>query len=139
MKRIKSFFSLSPKEKLLFFEALVFQYVTWMLLLILPFRRIVKRYPNPETPGKTPDAALLEKIRTATAQANVMALWKNRCLVQSLAARRMLSRRGLTSILYFGMIKGPNENPIAHSWITVNAIEIVNKVHVDLEFPLENY
>lgn len=125
MKRIKSFFSLSPKEKLLFFEALVFQYVTWMLLLILPFRRIVKRYPNPETPGKTPDAALLEKIRTATAQANVMALWKNRCLVQSLAARRMLSRRGIASTLSFGVTLDDTKKVIAHSWIRVGNTEIV--------------
>lgn len=125
MKRIKSFFSLSPKEKLLFFEALVFQYVTWMLLLILPFRRIVRLFPNRQTPEQNADKTTLERIRAATAQANNLALWKNRCLVQALAARWMLSRRGIPSKLSLGVTLDDNKKVIAHAWIMAGDLEIV--------------
>ena len=101
---------------------------------MLPFRSIVKRYPSPELSGKALDTQLLENIKTATARANLLALWKNRCLVQSLAARRMLSRRGIPSTLHFGMTQGPRQNPTAHAWLTVGDFEVVNKGAVEVEF-----
>ena len=126
-KRVHTFLSLSKAEKALFFEALWSQYWCSFLLLVLPFRRIVKRYPNPETPGDTPDRSLLESIRMATARANVLAPWKNRCLVQSLAARRMLSRRGIPSILSFGVTLDDQKKVMAHAWIRVGDTEIVTR------------
>lgn len=74
-----------------------------------------------------PPLEALERIKTATAQANLLALWKNRCLVQSLAARRMLSRRGIPSTLHFGMIAGPHGKPLAHAWLIAGEMEIVAK------------
>jgi hypothetical protein len=124
-KHVHTFLCLPREEKALFFEALCSQYWSRVLLLVLPFRRIVKRYPNPETPGKMTDPKLLEDIRTATAQANVLAFWKNRCLVQSLAARRMLSRRGIASSLSFGVTLDDNKKVMAHAWIRAGNMEIV--------------
>lgn len=124
-KKLQKFLTLNRAERKLFFEALFSQYWCRLLLWILPFRRIVKRYPNPETTAKTADASLLESIRAAIAQANLLALWKNRCLVQSLAARRMLSRRGIASTLSFGVTLDENKKVIAHAWIKVDHLEIV--------------
>ena len=135
----RTFLNLPCAEKRLFLEALWWQYYTRFLLIFIPFRGIIKHFSSPEPP--TPCSALcalrsvpLEKIKAATARANLLALWKNRCLVQSLAARRMLSRRAIPSTLHFGMTAVPHQNPTAHAWLTVGNFEVVNKGTVEVEF-----
>ncbi len=43
--------------------------------------------------------------------------WSSKCLDQALAVQRMLTRRGLQSTFYFGMIKGPEKKWLAHAWV----------------------
>lgn len=131
----RNFLNLTCAEKQLFFEALWWQYYTRLLLVFIPFRRIIKLYPSPKlyAPCSMPHALCLDRIKAATAQANLLAFWENRCLVQSLAARRMLSRRGIPSTLHFGMVQNPEGQPTAHAWLTVADFEVVNKGEVQVE------
>jgi hypothetical protein len=142
LNHFQKFLALKKAEKQLFFEALWWQYYTRFLLIFIPFRRILKHFSGPEPGRDLPRAKsrgespleTLENIKTATARANLLALWKNRCLVQSLAARRMLSRRGIASTLHFGMTAVQHQNPTAHAWLTVGDFEVVNKGTVEVEF-----
>src|SRR5262245_1655660 len=43
--------------------------------------------------------------------------WHSKCLDQALAAQRMLTRRGLESTLYLGMMKISAQQWTAHAWI----------------------
>lgn len=133
--RHRTFLNLSCAEKQLFFEALWWQYYTRLLLIFIPFRKILKHFscPEPCALSSEPPLETLQQIKTATAQANLLALWKNRCLVQSLAACRMLTRRGIPSTLHFGMIAGPDGKPMAHAWLTAGNFEVVNKGEVEVE------
>lgn len=133
-KHIVSFIGLTFTEKLMFFEALFFQYIARLLMAIFPARLIIKPFQNPIKPQKHPETIILERVKEATARANLLALWKNRCLVQSLSARVMLARRGIASQLHLGLAADPNGNPLAHAWLTAGNFEVVNKGQAEVEF-----
>jgi hypothetical protein len=50
--------------------------------------------------------------------------WNPTCLVQSLAATRMLRRRGLLGQLYIGVKRGDDHQFGAHAWVTVGDVYV---------------
>ncbi len=133
-KHIVSFIGLTFTEKLMLFEALFFQYIIRLLMFILPSRRVLKLFQYPVKPVKHAEEVVLERVKAANAQANLLALWKNRCLVQSLSARAMLACRGIASHLHFGLAAGPGGNAQAHAWLTAGTFEVVNRGQAEVEF-----
>ena len=69
----------------------------------------------------------LEVIKAATLSASRLSPWKNKCLVQSLAARWMLKERKIQSQLSLGVTFGQNKNMIAHAWLKADDFEVVEK------------
>jgi len=67
----------------------------------------------------------LQMIREAIRRASKVSPWKNRCLVSSLAARRMLRRRRIASRLSLGMAKSSDGRLRAHAWLEAGGYEIV--------------
>ena len=131
---VAKFLSLSAKERHLFLEALALQMWVGLLLKIIPFRWIpklfkdkVQRTRNQKEGGHGPEPGLLEQIKTAIHRATLFSPWKNKCLVQSLAARRMLSRRRISSQLSLGVAHGEGRRMIAHAWLKTGDFEIVQK------------
>ena len=92
---------------------------------------------DPADFGKTEEAEvspdLLDRIKIASARAERLAFWKNRCLVKSLAAYRMLKRRGINASLHLGFAASPDNNPVAHAWLQVADFEVVPKGQVEVE------
>lgn len=131
-KRLATFRSLSTEEKALFFEALFCQVLIWFLLLLVPFRKMIPQKSSSAGEGIKKSQSLLVRTKEATARANTLAFWKNRCLVQSLAARNMLARRGVVSTLHLGFAAAPGRNLSAHAWLQVGDFEVVNKGSVEL-------
>jgi hypothetical protein len=131
-KRIATFRSLSMEEKALFFEAVFCQVLIWFLLLWVPFRKMIPQQSGNSGECKPFNRGLLIMVKEATARANTLAFWKNRCLVQSLAARNMLARRGIVSTLHLGFTASPHGEPSAHAWLQVGDFEVVNKGSVEL-------
>ena len=84
-------------------------------------------YRIPYTEPLTPHPSRLYQIKTAIQRASKISLWKNKCLIQSLAARRMLNRRKIPSQLSLGVAKGENGKMIAHAWLKAGDFEIVEK------------
>jgi len=132
VKRFRTFRSLKVGQKSLFLEAVFFQYLTWILLFFVPFRRVIpQRSGNPK--GGIPlRGSLLAQIKEATARANTLAIWKNRCLVQALATRKMLTRRGIGSTLHLGFAASTGKKYLAHAWLQVGEFEVVNKGNVEV-------
>jgi len=124
---LKKFLALSFKEKRLFLEALIFVYCAKIMLLLFPFKLIVKFISYNEYPSIHPEIEQLKQIKVAIARANRLAFWKNVCIVQSIAARWMLNRRKVPSKLSLGVIHDKNGKMIAHAWIKVNGFEIVSR------------
>lgn len=50
--------------------------------------------------------------------------WKSNCLVQSLAATRMLKRRKVPALLYIGVRTENQANLKAHAWVRVGNIDV---------------
>jgi hypothetical protein len=103
------------------------QYAVWLLLLVVPFRHIPRLFSNPRNPLDNPDIYFLQQIKLATSYASILSLWKNKCLVQSLAARRMLSRRSITSQLMLGVMHNDRNHILTHAWIISGNVEVVAK------------
>jgi hypothetical protein len=127
LKSIKKFGALSLNEKLFFSEAYFLQLTVGLLLKLIPFRKIPRLFSSPSrlTPPVSP--LIPEQIKQAIQRSGRVAPWRNKCLVQSLAARRMLNRRKISSQLSFGVAKGANGRTIAHAWLKAGDFEIVEK------------
>jgi len=74
--------------------------------------------PNPE---------FVRKVRNAISRANKTASWKNICLVKSFAARFMLQRRRIGSVMYLGLQLGDGKKLHAHAWLIAEDIIITPK------------
>ena len=130
LMRFKKFGELSWKEQLLFSEAYFLQVTIGLLMRIIPFRWIPKLFSG-KVQGKggpwNIEPGTLNLIKAAIQRSSPYSPWKNKCLVQSLAARRMLNRRKIKSQISLGVAKGRNGQMIAHAWLKVGDFEIVEK------------
>jgi hypothetical protein len=141
MQRFRKFGELSWNEQLMFSEALFLQFIIGMLLKIVPFRLIPRLFTcriqgtgykvqgnrNQEPGTRNKENGTNEQIKAAIQRSTPYSPWKNKCLIQSLAARRMLNRRKITSLLSFGVAKSADGKTIAHAWLKVVDFEIVEK------------
>lgn len=127
--KIFRYLNLTAGEKRLFREAFFLHIRVWFLLLVVPFKKIPRMF---EGPGNEPDESCyqeLAQIRSAVSRASGLFPFRNRCLVSSLAARRMLTRRNIKSRISFGVSKTPGGKFSAHAWITSGSIEVVEQVN----------
>ena len=130
MTLLFKFIRLSGKEKLLFFEALLFLWYSKILLKILPFKKCTDLLLPSDRLTKKPNPLLLTEVRKAISRANKTAVWKNVCLVKSFAARFMLQRRGIASTMYLGLqVEEEGAKKLhAHAWLISNDIIITPKL-----------
>ncbi|MEL7588579.1 MAG: lasso peptide biosynthesis B2 protein [Prolixibacteraceae bacterium] len=127
MKRVRKFIRLPAGEKKLFAEAVFFLFFAKVFLL-LPFRICVKRLkPAGNKIGGEADTRALRNIRDAIGRANKLAWWKNICLVKSIAARLMLQRRNIGSVMYLGLQFKNGKELIAHAWLKSGDLYITPK------------
>lgn len=143
---ITKFLKLPWRKKLLHLEAFFFQLSIGLLLKIIPFRYIPKLFATPSkitihdsrltahgsrlTTHISPltiKISLLEDVKNAIWSVSRFSPWKNKCLVQSLSARKMLSSRGIMSQLSLGVLKGESTKTVAHAWIKAGDFEVVGK------------
>jgi|WetSurMetagenome_2_1015567.scaffolds.fasta_scaffold241150_1 hypothetical protein len=134
IRKAKTFIALPFNKKKLFFEAWLFQVVAGLLLKIIPFKHIPGLFPNPKPGTRNPERGTrnaepgtLADIKTAVQCTSPCSIWRNHCLVQSLAGRWMLRRNGITSQLSLGLRKDDNKKLQAHAWLKVGDYEIVSK------------
>lgn len=126
---------LGGRERLLLAEAFVALAAARAALLVQPFPRIAKRLggfvPPDEARARAaarsapPEArALAEAVGLAIVRATRHLPFKAVCLPQALAARKMLARRGVASVLHFGTISAPGAELKAHAWLDSGGIEV---------------
>jgi hypothetical protein len=129
MNRLLSFLRLPMREKTLFAEAVAFLFYTKLLLFVLPFKDCVKRFKILLPATISVDLNEVQAIGRAVSRANKLAFWKNRCLVNSFAARFMLSRRNIASELYLGLRfeNGTQLKMNAHAWLMVDDLFVTPK------------
>jgi hypothetical protein len=123
MGKFNKFFGLNSFEKLLFLEA--FLCLTWakIILTVIPFKRILPLLKQKKQ--NTQKQINLKSIRESIYRASSATPWHSTCLMQSMAARRMLKRREIPSRMSIGMAKDENGDLVMHAWVESGDVEIV--------------
>jgi hypothetical protein len=119
LRYINQWLRLERFGKLLFCEAYVSMGIARFQVLTRPFKKIAKHLGVRGKPESEPatDPVRIRQVAWAIRTAARFTPWKSNCLAQGLAAWRMLKRRGLPSVLYFGVAKDENGKMIAHAWL----------------------
>lgn len=115
-----------PRYKRLSLEALLFVWYARMVLLVMPFRRVSRRWPSVQEGGKA-DGDALNGVRVALRRSDRLAPWKNRCLVKSLAGRMMLNRRKIVNSIHLGVVISDGGRLQAHAWLKAGDFEVVER------------
>lgn len=130
MRRLDKLRSLQPQERWALVEAMLSLVLARMSLLI-PFRWFARLLGRLE-PGIDRSIAVLSAderyaalgVRRAVLRVADRLPWQSSCLVRALAARMMLRRRHLPSVLQFGVGRTPRELS-AHAWVRCGEIDVV--------------
>ena len=126
---IKKYRALVRQEKLLFLEAFFAQSWAGIVIRIVPFRWIRRLYgrkiQNSRFKIQNNESIVIMTVKKAIERAGLVSPWKNKCLVESLAARCMLNRRRIPSQISLGVTHDEKKKLIAHAWIRAGDTEIV--------------
>ena len=121
-------------------RGLIVEAALWLLaarlaLVFAPFPIIARRlgaFVPPADPRvaagaapTTPEQAQIAKdISWAVTRGAAHVPFKAVCLPQAMAARIMLGRRGVASVLHFGAAKGKDRPIDAHAWLDAAGVEV---------------
>jgi hypothetical protein len=123
------------RRRALLSEAVVYLLAARLALIFLPFPRLARRlgtFVPPTDPRAVPvrtrasqdQARLAEDIGWAVTRAARYVPFKAVCLPQAMAARVMLKRRGVKSVMHFGATKGTEKPLDAHAWLDAAGVEV---------------
>jgi hypothetical protein len=135
MRLLRRFAEIGPHRRRLLVEAAFWLLVARIALLAVPFPRLARRIGDFVPPsdervarawqrGSAADASIAEEIGWATVRAARHVPFKAVCLPQAMAARIMLRRRGVPSVLHFGAAKGRDRPIDAHAWLDAAGVEV---------------
>ena len=130
LRRWDRFARLERSRRSLLLEAACWLLLARLILLLLPFRRIAARLgrmlppSNPDNPSRgaerlDEEAELARNIGWAVSRAAANVPFRAVCLPQAIAARIMLERRGIESVLRLGTALPDRDHPRlrAHAWL----------------------
>ena len=137
---MRRFVRIGGHARLLLLEASAWLLVSRLALILVPFPRLAPRigvFVRPEEararqPAPVPEeAALAREIGWAVTRAARHVPFRAVCLPQAMAARIMLSRRGVKSVLHFGAGRGKEKPLDAHAWLDAAGVEVTG-------YPVDN-
>ena len=129
LRRIRKFLALDRQRKKLFLQAYVVLGKVRYALLKKPFKQLVaeldvSRDAVVQAPLEPSARATALDVGWAVRTAASFTPWESTCLVQVLAAQRMLQKRGIAGVFYLGATKSGvwDEPPgfLAHAWLKCN-------------------
>jgi len=129
------FGQIDNRRRALVIEAVACLLLARLALVFIPFPRLARRlgtFVPPTDPRAahaktvtTPDQAIVAAdIGWAVTRAARHVPFKAVCLPQAMAARVMLKRRGVSSVMHFGAAKGRTRPLDAHAWLDAAGVEV---------------
>jgi hypothetical protein len=123
------------RRRALLAEAVVCLLAARLALIFMPFPRLARRLGTfvPPTDARVsqvrtaaaPDQSRrAEEIGWAVTRAARYVPFRAVCLPQAMAARVMLKRRGVKSVMHFGAAKGQDKPLDAHAWLDAAGVEV---------------
>ncbi len=134
-RTLKSARQVGWRRRGLIAEAAVWLLIARAALLLAPFPMIARRlgvFVAPADPRvakvaapSTPEQAQTAKqVSWAVTRAAAHVPFKAVCLPQAMAARIMLTRRGVASAMHFGAAKGKDKPLDAHAWLDAAGVKV---------------
>jgi hypothetical protein len=131
VRRLAKFFALPLPEQRDIAEALLCL-AGARLLLLVPFRWLAPLIGRPQARADCsigvlgPDeSATASAVRRAILRGGARLPWHSSCLVRALAARMMLRRRRLPTVLQLGVRGSAATELSAHAWLKCGEIDVV--------------
>jgi hypothetical protein len=125
---------LSNSRRLLLAEAVYWLGAARVALIAIPFRDLAARFGGVCTPEQAKalaprkysesDHAIAREVGWAVTRAARYVPFRAVCLPQAIAAQAMLRRRGVASVMHFGVATHKNAPMDAHAWLDVGEIEV---------------
>jgi hypothetical protein len=110
---------LGAANRRLLFEALPALILASAAIRLVPFRRLAARASRRPRRRGAADEAFLRKLRWAVDAWGERLPWRALCFERGLAVHRMLNRRGIPSVLHYGVARDGESGIAAHVWVTV--------------------
>lgn len=133
--RLRRFVRLSRERRALLPEAAAWLLVTRVALRVVPFPRLARylgtfvppsdiRVVHATSEGAPDQVRLASEVAWAVTRAARHLPGRAVCLPQAMAARIMLTRRGIRSVLHFGAAKGRDKPLDTHAWLDAGGVEV---------------
>jgi hypothetical protein len=123
MRKFRTFFQMPRREKALFLEAYVTLGVIRLAVLATSLKYLVRFLDHDLDKDETSslnagETQTVLSVKRIIRKAAGRTPWKSECLVQSLAAQRILHKRNIPGSIYLGVKKGTEgfEKMQAHAW-----------------------
>ena len=132
---LRRFGQVDRHRRLLAVEAATCLLAARLALLLVPFPRLARtlgtfvppndpRAAQAKASGSPEQARLAREIGWAVTRAARYVPFKAVCLPQAMAARLMLGRRGVASVMRFGAGRGDQKPFDAHAWLDAAGVEV---------------
>jgi Transglutaminase-like superfamily len=132
---LRRFGQIGNRRRALLAEAATCLFGARLALIFIPFPRLARhlgtfvpptdpRASRRKTVSADGEALLAEDIGWAVTRAARYLPFKAVCLPQAMAARVMLKRRGVESVMHFGAAKGTDKPLDAHAWLDAAGVEV---------------
>ena len=125
---IGKFFRLPRRDRQILLEAALWLAVAGLAIALLPFRQIGRLAARPiGRPEPPPRARLREvkRIRWAIVVSARRVPWHAMCFQQGLAAQFILRRRGVPSVLYYGVAPDEGGGLSSHVWVLDGDVNVI--------------
>lgn len=133
--RLRRLGQVDNRARALLVEAAAALLVARLALVLVPFPRLAARFGTFMKPAEAAalmqrsapspaDARLAQEIGWAVTRAARYVPFKAVCLPQAMAARTMLRRRGVGSVMHFGAARGKEKPLEAHAWLDAAGVEV---------------
>jgi Transglutaminase-like superfamily len=130
---LRRFAQVDARRRALVVEAVACLLLARLGLIFVPFPKLARRlghFVPPSDPRalaareRGAQAALAQEIGWAVTRSARYLPFKAVCLPQAMAARIMLERRGVASVLHFGAARGADKPLDAHAWLDAAGVEV---------------
>jgi hypothetical protein len=132
---LRRFAQVGHARRALVTEAVLCLLVARLGLIFVPFPKLARRlgtFVPPSDPramatrtgSSREQARIAEEIGWAVTRSARYVPFKAVCLPQAMAARVMLKRRGVASVMHFGAAKGEDKPIDAHAWLDAAGVEV---------------
>lgn len=132
---LRRFAQVGARRRALVVEAVVWLLLARLALLFVPFPRLARQLGTFVSPndaralqagskGAGEAAQVAEQVGWAVTRSARYVPFKAVCLPQAIAARNMLKRRGVSSVMHFGAAKGEAKPFDTHAWLDAAGVEV---------------